>query len=414
MSTLRSLTCALIALLVLAASASASANTPTSISASEGHTCASMLDGSVDCFGNFYPQALKTQWPTPIPGISRAVSVSSGVRYNCALLAGGTVDCWGDDGFGQLGNGANTDTAVPVHVLGIANAVAISTGGFHACALLSGGQVKCWGHNLEGALGDGSGNDSSVPVLVRGITSAVSISAGYDEDETCAVLAGGTVDCWGSGEYGQLGNGVAGDSATPVPVKGITNAVAVAAGGLHSCAVLASGAVECWGQNELGELGNGSRRDSAVPVPVRGLPGPATAVAVAARAYSCALLAAGTVYCWGGNPRNQLGNNHLSFASAVPVKVAGVTGALSISTGTVHACALLTGGVADCWGSDDYGQLGNGPRLGGILGAGPVIFPSTPTPTPTPTLSVASATAVDSPRPLLRRSHVRLQRQENR
>jgi alpha-tubulin suppressor-like RCC1 family protein len=32
----------------------------------------------------------------------------------------------------------------------------------------------------------------------------------------------------------------------------------------------------------------------------------------------------------------------------------------SISAGGDHACGVATGGVLYCWGSDAYGQLGNG------------------------------------------------------
>jgi len=47
------------------------------------------------------------------------------------------------------------------------------------------------------------------------------------------------------------------NSAVPLPVRDIENAVAVSGGDTHSCALLATGAVKCWGSNGTGQLGNG-------------------------------------------------------------------------------------------------------------------------------------------------------------
>ena len=85
-------------------------------------------------------------------------------------------------------------------------------------------------------------------------------------DASLRLIAGGTVECWGANEFGQLGNGNTLDSAKPVTVKGIRNAVAISSGGSHSCAVLAGGAVKCWGRNEEGKLGTGTLTTSSVPI----------------------------------------------------------------------------------------------------------------------------------------------------
>jgi alpha-tubulin suppressor-like RCC1 family protein len=201
-----------------------------------------------------------------------------------------------------------------------------------------------------------------VPVAVAGIRSAVAVSAGYQDDETCALLAGGRVACWGANGSGQLGAGRRGDCPRPVVVGGIAHAVSIAAGGQHACAVIAGGAVYCWGHNNLGQLGTASTRDSTVPRRVRGLPGPARAVAVSPRSYSCAAMVSGAVFCWGINSKAQLGSGRAGGARPVPVRVAGVRRAVAITTGIAHACVLLARGAgAECWGYDDYGQLGDGP-----------------------------------------------------
>ena len=373
--------------LLLAASAQASP-LPVSISANDGSTCSAMNTGTVDCWGKDYITGAIHTLPTPYPGLAAVTRVSTGFHYNCALLVGGIVECWGDGSYGQLGNGQTNDSGVPVVVSGITGARAISAGGFHACALLAGGEVACWGRNMQGALGNGTLVNSSVPVRVVGIKRAVAISAGFEWDESCAVLSSGQVDCWGANEHGQLGNGTEMDSWTPVAVKGITNATGVAAAGAHACAVLATGGVDCWGHNNEGQLGNGTTLDSAVPVTVLGVTG-GRAVGVAPRGYSCALVKQGNVYCWGRNPKYQLGRTSGNTHLAEPALV---TGATSITTAMGHACSLLASGGAACWGYDDYGQLGKGggePKMSplvlveypGIVGASEPLTGLAPTPT---------------------------------
>jgi len=148
-------------------------------------------------------------------------SVSAGKKHTCATDNSSTANCWGYGSSGQLGySSSGTSTKyTPVSVDNISTATSVSAGDSHTCAVLSGGTVKCWGYGSSGQLGYSSSENSNqyTPVLVSGISTATSVSAG--EYHTCAVLSGGTVKCWGSGYYGQLGYSSSGTSTKYTPVS---------------------------------------------------------------------------------------------------------------------------------------------------------------------------------------------------
>jgi alpha-tubulin suppressor-like RCC1 family protein len=333
-----------------------------------GFACALLTGGTVDCWGASPGATTPSGTPAPVSGLTGATAISAGLDFACALVTGGTVECWGGNVSGQLGNGSITDSSTPVVVIGLTGATAVSAGAEAACAVLTGGTVECWGNNSAGQLGNGSMTNSSTPVVVTGLTGATAVSAGggsEDDEIACALLTGGTVECWGFDDDGELGNGSMTFSSGPVTVTGLTGATAVsvtvgsAAEETFTCALLTGGTVQCWGQNGLGELGNGSMTGWATPVAVSGLTG-ATAVSGGAD-FACAVLSGGTVQCWGAGVADGVSR----ASSATPVAVSGLTGATAVSAGSEtqggpFACAL-TGDTVQCWGNDYFSELGNNP-----------------------------------------------------
>ena len=263
-------------------------------------------------------------------------TLAAGELETCALLANGTVQCWGYNGDGELGNGTTLPSPIPVTVPGLSGVTAISGSAKHECALLSDGTVRCWGHNSSGQVGDPNtaGSNALVPVPVAGLTGVVSIAASDfgESGPSCALLSNGTVQCWGANSLGQLGNGTTTGSTAPVSVSGLSGAaIAVTANGYGACALIANGTVQCWGYNGEGELGIGTT---------------------------------GPDYCYPN------GTWPCSKTAAAAVSgLSGVTAIASSDGANGHTCALLSNGTVKCWGFNAYGQLGEG-RAGGTGGPG--------------------------------------------
>lgn len=148
--------------------------------------------------------------------------MTAGQNSSCALLAAATVECWGANNYGQIGNGqtgANVPTPAPVSNL--SGVTSLSGFGFTNCVLVAGGAVECWGYGDDGQLGNGVQQNTDLPVPVTGLlTNVKSISAGYSV--MCALTSSSTVECWGYNQYGELGSGVFGTSTSPLTIAGLT------------------------------------------------------------------------------------------------------------------------------------------------------------------------------------------------
>ncbi|MBK7590113.1 MAG: fibronectin type III domain-containing protein [Betaproteobacteria bacterium] len=340
------------------------------IAAGNLHSCAITNAGEAKCWGDngsgqIGDGSSDTRLsPAKVSGLSGVTAIDGGSRHSCAVKGAGEVWCWGLNDSGQLGDG---DPSIerhlePVPVSGLASdATAVALGGLHTCALANVGATYCWGNNASGQLGNFTQTSSAVPVRVTVLGSNVlSIAAGADH--SCAVGGSGTVGCWGSNAFGQLGTGDKVDRGSPPP-GGIGTGVAVVAGDAHSCSLTSDGGVKCWGDNSHGQLGDDSTTERLVPVDVVGLATGVTAIA-AGGSHTCALLSSGGVKCWGRNADAQLGDNS-TIQRLTPVDVVGLdSGVTAIAAGLNHSCALTALGEARCWGNNANGQLGDRSLMG--------------------------------------------------
>lgn len=396
------------------------------LSAGVAHSCALLVDGTVQCwgynqFGQLGDGTAVEERTTAVDVVDlggSAVAIEAGDVHTCAVLAGGGVRCWGDNEYGQLGDGTLERRLRPVPVQGLtapvtrlaaagratcalsnagavlcwgpeyplgafeggsriarlypgfeAGFVAIDAGVFHVCALRSDNAIKCLGDGLLGQFGNGPIDGSLGSDIAVGVAPGiVQVAAGGRH--TCARSGAGGLQCWGLNTNGQLGIGSHTRRLVPTPVVGLASgSAAVTAGGTHSCGLSTSGAVKCWGANNQDSIGDGTERLRLTPVNVIGLGAGVRAVAAGVD-HTCAIDAQGRVLCWGANFDGRLGNGEtLNRGEPVLVQGLGSAAATAIAVGGSHACALLEGGAVKCWGTNAFGQLGDGSqttRLGAV------------------------------------------------
>jgi len=378
------------------------------------------------------------------------VEIASGARHSLAIDSNGKVYAWGHNSSGQLGNNSTVNALTPVAVQAPAdkNIIQVSGGGWSGAsssALTSNGTVYSWGRDFDGQLGDGTNNDSYVPVIttinlvdtpsipthvmakpgdttatiswqapivsggqnitgyvlqyqVIGASSWTTVNVvaaatshtttGLTNDQTYRIrLAAKTTA--GTGDFSNV------VLVTPHAKPAITNvspAIGPIAGGQnvtitgtnfvlknkkimqtvngngYSLALSADGTVYAWGRNEYGQLGNGvTATNSPIPVAVKttgtSMDGKTIMQVAAGATHSLALATDGTIYAWGKNEYGQLGNDStINSPIPVAVKTAGTPmdgkKIIQIHAGYEHSLALASDGTVYTWGRNNYGQLG--------------------------------------------------------
>jgi alpha-tubulin suppressor-like RCC1 family protein len=219
----------------------------------------------------------------------------------------------------------------------------LSAGGGNSCVVLEGGQVKCWGINTGGQLGINSSVDhGGSPTHMGSALPAVELGAGR-------------------------------------------TAVQVAVGDGHSCALLDDASVKCWGTNSHGQLGQGHGAHmgnehhpmpEVQPVALGLAAGDQVAAIAAGGLRSCALSKLGVLKCWGQNNNvpadssagylglgdtQHHGDNAQEMGANLPaVNVGTGRRVAQVAMGFWHTCALLDDASLKCWGRNHLGQLGLG------------------------------------------------------
>eukprot|EP00434_Breviolum_minutum_P016874 symbB.v1.2.014888.t1/scaffold1099.1/size138014/4 len=147
----------------------------------------------------------------------------------------------------------------------------VSAGAWHSCALLDDDSVKCWGSGFTGQLGhDDQSNVGDAVNELGDALPAIHLNASVRQVfagglHTCAILVDNSTKCWGWGFYGQLGSGATdniGDELDEMealhPINLDGSVQFVAAGSYHTCILRDMTGVTCFGSGVYGQLGDGS------------------------------------------------------------------------------------------------------------------------------------------------------------
>ncbi|MFG1486208.1 hypothetical protein ABMA77_09060 [Halobacteriovorax sp. RZ-1] len=396
-----------------------------SIASTRGlHICGITNTDDLYCWGdNSYGQigigdnTTLTPNPTQVTPGTKYKFVSVGYRFTCAITSTDLTYCWGEGVAGQLGDGNSADTYSPSLVLGGHTFTKVDISRYHACGLTDGSEVYCWGGGTpatSGALGNGLGAASASPVKVSGSQTWVDIGI-QGQSFSCGIDNTNTMYCWGSNGYGVLGNGNTTNQLTPDLVVGSYSWSKVRMARFNICAITTSNEAYCWGDywpyggiangindggyyvpkkvpgnldwkfissdyenfcgiisnDDLycvggdvdGQLGDGGANTSQyTPVLVSG--GHKWISVTSTYSTTCGVTTTNDAYCWGENSLGQAGSGDATAAFTTPNLVVGGHSWLKVNNNQSSTCGLRTDGAAYCWGSNRFGQLGNGVTTG--------------------------------------------------
>jgi len=270
----------------------------------------------------------------------------------CVTRAG-KVWCWGQNRAGEAAQPPGEQNMPIAEIEGLEGVSEVVAGGQHKCALTEDGQVYCWGLNDRGQVGPESAPAMTcsvlvldhgpenvpcqpTPTLVPDLPTVVGLT--LNDTTTCAWFEDGDFTCWGETSYLE--------SAEEALSDGVSW---LALGHDILCAVSSAQDLWCTGDapafDSLSKLALSPEFDG----------GPT---------FGCALDAGGDVACWGRDDAGQRGLS--SFGSPEPAaddEPAVREDALKVQVGQNHACALLADGTVSCWGRNDYGETGAPPNV---------------------------------------------------
>jgi alpha-tubulin suppressor-like RCC1 family protein len=311
------------------------------LSASWQHTCATTSEGKVACWGVF-GSAPASPTPTVVDGLDSIVEVAAGQVLDCARRTDGTAWCWGDATSGKLQQVMGTTFS------------SIVTGSATMCGIDASGGVRCAGTPFLSACAGGSPAWVQEAQPVPMLADVAGIAMG--QEHGCAYDHAGATSCWGCGDYEtpwaawSLGS-MSSDTATPVPVPGVTSTTRIAGETISTCALQADGKTSCWGDRS--QFGSSIVGQPIGPTTADFSPSPIDLDV--GTTFSCAAYP-DEIQCLGGLPTFNDGcKDRVDTPFSVPL-----AGVVELSVGDQHACARDAQGQVWCWGCNTQGEVGDG------------------------------------------------------
>ncbi len=322
--------------------------------------------------------------------------IAAGWSFSAGLRTDGALYTMGRNNYGSLGDGKSgngNDQAVAERIQAPAGAPAgatfkqLAVGHWHSIAVLSDESVWTWGDNTYGQMADGTSGALAFHATMTKIAFGASYASatwkvGAGGNSSAALSNGSALLVMGYNLYGGLGvnsqSNVTSPAAVPPPsAASVWSSMAM--GNLHSVFLANNGGVYAAGANGSGQLGTGTIAGSNSAVPVCqtfagtctlafsiAAAGGVTPMVAAGYDFSVALRGDGTLWAWGTNFYGNLGQGNTGGNSLTPKQVALPLGSpagakwVAVSAGRDHVLALRSDGTLWAWGRNSSGQLGDG------------------------------------------------------
>lgn len=322
---------------------------------------------------------------TPVTTFSGGINwrqVSGGVGICAGIKVDGTLWVWGNNNYGQLGINDTIARSTPVTTFaGGNNWKQVGCGGaYNIAAIKTDGTLWVWGSNVYSQLGTNDTANRTTPTTTFAGGNNWNQVAGGGSNAVgmgnfAAIKTDGSLWVWGNNSSGQLGTNDLITKSTPVTTfAGGNNWLQVDCSfrSFHTGAVKTDGTLWVWGANSVNQLGDTTTTGRSTPITTFAGGVDWTQVACG-QFHTAGVKNSGTLYTWGRGSYGQLGNNILGSSAATPITTfSGGTNWKQVTCGYRHTAAVKTDGTLWAWGDNSYGQLGIN-----VSGAGQYLTPVT-------------------------------------
>lgn len=275
-----------------------------------------------------------------IPGVTYAWTTSNGA---VATVSGaGVVTA---SATGQATITATSGARSAQLRVGVIAFVDIADGFGYLCARTTTGVVYCWGSNEYGGLGDGTFLSRTSARPTQGGFTFATIRSGVHY--SCGVTTSGEGRCWGRNAAYILGDSTTINRGSPTLIRGGLDFRSIDVGNWRSCGVTTTNHAYCWG-------------DGSVMVPALKSSTVTFSTVTVGYQHACGRSTSNQVLCWGSNTIGQLGDTNF-FGREEPAPLFTPMNASEVVSGGYHTCAIRADGPTYCWGINDFGQLGQPP-----------------------------------------------------